>query len=192
MVSIFLPGPTAVSRFLAIQQNLPFTYAEHFATKQPETIRGFDNDRLRVRIGQGARDFERAKTAVRRWRMFPDAWTHILPEQAPVQPGTTVAMYARFMGIWWRNACRVVYVVDEPNRFGFAYGTLPRHIQRSEELFHVTLEADRTVWYDMRAFSRPRHWMAKTAYPLMRLLQARFRRGSARQMRAFVQQSDRP
>ena len=34
------------------------------------------------------------------------------------------------LGLWWLNACRIVYVVDEAGpvtRFGFAYGTLPGH-----------------------------------------------------------------
>ena len=33
--------------------------------------------------------------------------------------------------------CRVVYVVDEPDRRGFAYGTLPGHAESGEELFLV-------------------------------------------------------
>jgi hypothetical protein len=28
-------------------------------------------------------------------------------------------------GVWTLNTCRIVYVVDEATRFGFAYGTLP-------------------------------------------------------------------
>ena len=33
--------------------------------------------------------------------------------------------------------CRVVYVVDEPDRRGFAYGTLTGHPESGEELFTV-------------------------------------------------------
>ncbi len=36
-----------------------------------------------------------------------------------------------------RVPCRVVYVVDEPDRRGFAYGTLPGHAESGEELFLV-------------------------------------------------------
>ena len=36
-----------------------------------------------------------------------------------------------------RAPCRVVYVVDEPDRRGFAYGTLPGHPETGEELFAV-------------------------------------------------------
>jgi uncharacterized protein (UPF0548 family) len=33
-----------------------------------------------------------------------------------------------------RVPCRVVYVLDEPERRGFAYGTLPGHPESGEEL----------------------------------------------------------
>jgi uncharacterized protein (UPF0548 family) len=36
-----------------------------------------------------------------------------------------------------RAPCRVVYVVDEPGRRGFAYGTLRGHAESGEELFLV-------------------------------------------------------
>jgi len=188
MVTLRLPAAADVKRFLEFQQSLPFSYMESCATQSLRTIPGFDNDRLRVCIGRGAADFERAKMAVRGWKMFPAGWTKILPENAPLLPGVAVAIYARFLGAWWHNACRIVYVVDAPDRFGFAYGTLPGHVECGEELFQVEIDPENNVWYEIRAFSRPRHWLAKYGYPLVRLLQARFRRDSARQMRAFVQQ----
>ena len=64
--------------------------------------------------------------------------------------------------------------------------TLPGHIESGEELFLVSRTSDGAVWYEIRAFSRPRHWLARLGYPLVRWLQARFRRDSARQMQAFV------
>lgn len=36
-----------------------------------------------------------------------------------------------------RIPCRVVYVIDEANRQGFAYGTLDGHPESGEELFYV-------------------------------------------------------
>ncbi|MEZ4941417.1 MAG: DUF1990 domain-containing protein [Saprospiraceae bacterium] len=186
MLTIKQPTTAATENFLQVQRDLPFTYPHAGSTKQPNQLAGFDNDLLRVRIGCGAADFERAKMAVRAWKMFPAGWTKILPENAPLQPGTSVAMYARFLGFWWRNACRIVYVVDAPDRFGFAYGTLPGHVERGEELFLVEMQPDGTVWYVLRAFSRPRHWVARLGYPMVRLLQARFRRDSARQMQVYV------
>ena len=70
-----------------------------------------------------------------------------------------MAVIARRLGLWWLNACRIVYVVDEPgpvSRYGFAYGTLPDHAGSGEERFLVEWDrASGEVWYDILAFSRP-------------------------------------
>lgn len=190
MIALRLPAPKQVEQYLQVQAQLPHSYQPVGATARPNPVKRFNNDSLRVELGQGATDFERAKAAIRRWRMFPDRWTQILPEAVPIRKNEVVAMYARSLGLWWRNACRIVYVVDEPTRFGFAYGTLPGHIERGEELFQVLLDANDTVWYEIRAFSRPRHWLAWLGYPLTRYLQEKFRQDSAAQMQAFVRNAE--
>jgi len=68
--------------------------------------------------------------------------------------------------------CRVVYVVDEPARKGFAYGTLPGHPARGEESFIVEHRPDDSVWLTIRAFSRPSGWLYWLGYPISRLTQA--------------------
>ena len=79
------------------------------------------------------------------------------------------------------NACRVAYTIDEHEpvrRFGFAYGTLPAHVEQGEELFSIEQWADGTVWYRIQAFSRPRFWPVRMAQPIARLLQRKFVRDS--------------
>jgi uncharacterized protein (UPF0548 family) len=86
--------------------------------------------------------------------------------------------------MWTLNACRIVHVVDEPRRFGFAYGTLPDHVESGEERFIVEWnQDDDTVWYDILAFSRPNHFLTRLGYPLVRRLQKRFARDSAGTMK---------
>ena len=64
-------------------------------------------------------------------------------------------------------------------KIGFAYGTLPKHVERGEECFSVEWHhADDTVWYDILAFSRPKHILVRLGYPVARALQARFVRDS--------------
>jgi uncharacterized protein (UPF0548 family) len=97
---------------------------------------------------------------------------------------------ARICGVWWLNACRIVYVIDETGpvqRFGFAYGTLPDHAETGEERFMIEWDrADDSVWYDILAFSRPRHWLARLGYPFSRLVQRRFARRSAEAMQRAI------
>lgn len=189
MLTFSLPPFSPADAFYIAQAGAPYSYPSVGATRNGVPPGGFDNDRLRVVIGRGAGDFLRAKEAIRQWQMFPRSWTRILPGGAPVLPDTTVLLYARVLGLWWRNACRIVYTVDETGRFGFAYGTLPGHVERGEELFWVGMDPDGSVWYEIRAFSRPRHWLARLGYPVVRYLQAKFRRDSAKQMEEFVRQT---
>jgi uncharacterized protein (UPF0548 family) len=68
-------------------------------------------------------------------------------------------------------------------RFGFAYGTLPGHVEKGEERF--LLEWDRSsdrVYYDILAFSKPNHIMTRLGYPLVRRTQKRFGRESSASM----------
>ena len=101
-----------------------------------------------------------------------------------------MAVIARLLGLWWLNACGIVYVVDEEGpvqRFGIAYGTLPEHAESGEERFTVEWrEADSAVWYDILAFSRPQQLLARLGYPFARRLQKRFARDSAAAMRRAV------
>ena len=46
--------------------------------------------------------------------------------------------------------CRVVYVIDEPSRRGFAYGTLPGHPESGEEAFIVEIDETDEVWFSVR------------------------------------------
>ena len=97
-------------------------------------------------------------------------------------------MTARVLGIWWLNACRIVYTFDEPHRFGFAYGTLPGHVDCGEEIFMVERSETGTVRYVLKAFSRPRHLLARLAYPVARSHQRKFVRDSKSAMLRFIQQ----
>lgn len=69
---------------------------------------------------------------------------------------------------------RVVYVIDEPDRKGFAYGTLPGHPERGEESFVVERRTDESVWLTIRSISRPANRFFWAAYPVLRLMQALF------------------
>jgi len=175
------PTVPVIKKFLQAQARLDFTYSEvgATATNPPEQ---FVVDHTRIRLGSGDELFRSAKRAVQGWRQFDLGWLHAYPADTPIRSGEVVAVVARTCGIWSLNAARIVYVVDEPRRFGFAYGTLPGHVERGEERFLVERLEDDSVWYDIMAFSQPRHILTKLGYPLVRRLQKRFGRESAAAM----------
>lgn len=188
MWSLKQPSVRRIAAFLAAQGALPYSYREVGGTRGAAPA-GYDEDHNRIALGKGQAVFDAGCQALRQWAMFPAPWTAIRPANAAIEAGTVVAMIARAFGLWWLNACRIVYVFDETaplRRFGFAYGTLPGHVESGEERFSIEWDRDNTVWYDVRAFSRPRLWLARLGYPLARRLQRRFVRESQAAMRRAV------
>ena len=182
------PDERRIEKFLAQQRALDFSYAAVGATRT-EAPGGFDVDCNRVSLGRGERAFQSACEAMSRWEMFPVDWTSISPHDAPIAEGAVVAMSARCFGTWWLNGCQIVYTFDDhapKRRFGFAYGTLPSHVECGEERFMIEMDEDGQVWYEISSFSRPRHWLVRLAYPLARWLQKRFVTDSLAQMRRIV------
>jgi uncharacterized protein (UPF0548 family) len=189
MFQIARPTPAQAQDFIQSQQGLSHSYAEVGHTRTERDVPGYDNDLNFEVLGQGARAWQAAKRAIRQWQMFPNEWAFIAPAEAPIEPGQVVAMAARVLGFWWLNACRIVYVIDNEHQFGFAYGTLPGHVERGEELFLVEKDADGRVRYVIRAFSKPRYWMARVGYPIARAHQRKFVRDSKAAMLRFVQKN---
>lgn len=189
---LFLRRPTAdaIQAFLAAQAQLNLTYpAVGATTAAPPT--GYIVDHTRVKLGDGESVFAAAKMALEHWQQFRLGWLEASPEDTPIRAGQVVAIVARSLGLWWLNACRIVVVVNEEGpvrRFGFAYGTLPDHVGSGEERFLVEWSPkDNGVWYDILAFSRPQHVLARFGYPWVRRVQKRFGRESAAAMCRLVE-----
>jgi uncharacterized protein (UPF0548 family) len=186
MFLVSKPTEKQIRQFIASQQDLPFTYSEVGAT-QSELPTGYTHDHNRVQLGKGRAVFQRAVSSIRNWQQFDLGWVQIVPKGVPIRVGATVAVQAKSFGIWSLSAARIVYVVNEEDgvsRFGFAYGTLPDHVEKGEERFLVEWDhADDSVWYDIVAFSRPRHPLVRLSFPLARMLQKRFARDSMAAMK---------
>lgn len=187
MLSIFKPGTVAIQAFLETERNKPFSYAAVGQTQTDAAVSGFDNDFNTQELGRGPAAWEAAKTAIRQCQMFPGGWADVMPKPLAIREGEVLAMVVQVLGIWWLNSCRIVYVIDTERQFGFAYGTLPGHVERGEELFMVEKMADGQVRYVLKAFSKPRPWMARVGYPLARVFQRKFVRESKANMLGFVQ-----
>ena len=120
----------------------------------------------------GPEAFDRAAEFVLGFGMQRAAGFEVTASTPRAELGSEVTMRAWFGPIRVTAPTRVVYVIEEEHRRGFAYGTLPGHPESGEELFLVERVGDQT-WVEVRAFSRPGRWYTRLAGPLARGLQVR-------------------
>ena len=146
---------------------LPLTYAEVGATAGPLPA-GYHHMQKSAVIGRGRRRFEDAAEAGMRWGMLRGAGLKV---EATTEVGAVGSEVIVHLGPV-RVPCRVVYVVDEPGRRGFAYGTLRGHAESGEELFLVRYDpATDKVYADVTAFSRHATWWSKLGFPVTSVIQ---------------------
>ncbi len=188
MFLIRRPSRQVVERFARESLSLPLSYHPIGIAGSPPA--GYDVDETIVALGHGEAVFERAKVALASWQHFAFNWVEIFPRAPSLAPGTVIAVLIRHLGFWSLNGGRVLYGVGDRLQgpiFGFAYGTLTNHAERGEEGFEVSLHPQTgEVIYRIRAASRPRAVIARLGYPVVRVLQARFRRDSGEAMRRAV------
>ncbi len=145
----------------------PFTYSEVGATAGP-LPHSYHHVTKSAVIGKGRPRFEEAAAKVMRWGMLRGAGARVKASNDVAEPGAVVIV--RLGPV--RAPCRVVYVIDEPDRRGFAYGTLPGHPECGEELFAVRYDpATDAVHAEVTAFSRHATWWSKAAGPVTALVQ---------------------
>lgn len=179
MLFLRQPPSECLNALLTAWRDEPLSYAHRGGVEDaPES--GFIVDDHRALLGAGDEVWQRACAALDAWVMFPK-WAMIHSPEGQVA-GKLVAMVTRICGLWWANPCRILRRCDSDNTHGFVYGTLPEHTECGEEMFRVEKGGDGRVWYVIRAFSRPRHWMAWSGFPLARWWQLRFVRDSQSKM----------
>jgi uncharacterized protein (UPF0548 family) len=170
---------------------LPFSYPEVGASRDGAPP-GYPVNYYRGRLGAGLETYMRAVEAIRGWKMYETGWTKLCWPEAPITEGTVVGILSRHFGLWSLNACRIAYVIEEEGpllqRYGFALGALPAHVERGEERFTVEWHrADDSVFYEVFSFARPAHPLAKAGSPFVRLIQRRFAAASMRSIAAAVE-----
>jgi uncharacterized protein (UPF0548 family) len=152
---------------LADLAGLPLTYAERGSTTGHMPAR-YHHVRATRRIGRGRDRFEQAAEAVMRYAMLRGAGLRVDASTEVAQVGADVlGRLGPFLA-----PCRVVYVIDEENRRGFAYGSLPGHAVIGEEMFAVRYDpTDGAVYSEVAAFSRPATWWSRLGSPALRVAQ---------------------
>jgi uncharacterized protein (UPF0548 family) len=191
MISFREPTESRIRHFLVAQRSLPFSYPEVGASRDGAPP-GYPINHHRGRLGDGMETFKRARQALRRWEMYKLGWTTLLWPDARIAEGTVVGILSHHFGLWSLNACRIAYVIEEEEdrslrRYGFAFGTLPGHVEQGEERFTLEWDGgDDSVWYEVFAFARPAHPLAKVGRPFVGMVQKRFGADSLRAMAAAV------
>jgi uncharacterized protein (UPF0548 family) len=113
----------------------------------------------RVRSAAG---FAELADAVLGWQVQARSGLRVATSHPHLEPDAVVVLRLGPL----RIPCRVVTVIDEPHRRGFAYGTLPGHPERGEEAFVVEQRADGAVELHIAAFSRPATLLARLGGPV--------------------------
>lgn len=152
---------------LYVLSDLPLSYPEAGATAGPPPP-GYHHLGFATQIGAGHKRFEEAADALMHWGMQRGAGLRVRPSSEVVTVGAVALVGIGF--VW--APCRVVYVIEEPDVRGFAYGTLPGHPESGEERFVVRYDpVTAAVFAEVSAFSRPVKWWAKAGGPLTTLAQ---------------------
>lgn len=172
MLHLVRPSEPDLQRVLDKSRQADLSYSEVGATKNPTLPAGYRVDHYERRLGSEEGRFERAVDALRRWQGQIGAGIRIFPNGATVEMDSTVLFVLRTIGLWAIAPCRVIYVIDEQTRFGFAYGTLPGHPERGEVAMIVSRE-DGDVVARIESFSRTVDPLARAASPVTRVIQKR-------------------
>lgn len=173
MYGLRRPSDQALDLLLAEQRDLEVTYPDVGVTATDETPSGHHRHAWQEEAGEGDEAFGRCAAAIRAWAGHRNAGAIVYPADAPIEVGSVVALALPVMGIWVTAACRIVWVVDEPDAFGFAYGTLPHHPESGEESFVARRRPDGNVVVEIVAVSRPQSLLTKLAGPIGTFIQRR-------------------
>jgi uncharacterized protein (UPF0548 family) len=134
---------------------------------------GYRHLTRRVPIGHGRQPFTDAANAVRQWQVQVRAGLKVSASSPAAVPGAVVILGLGIGPLRLDAPCRVVYVVDDRRRSGFAYGTLAGHPESGEEAFMIEHHDDDMVSFTVTAFSRPSTRLAKISGPFARIVQRR-------------------
>lgn len=159
--------PVAPQRLRALRSSrLTYDAVGATAARHPSGYRSLHRTTVLRRGDYGA-----AVEDLMGWRVHLHAGLRVAASAPRAEQDAVVDMRLGLAALSLRVPCRVVYVVDEPRRKGFAYGTLPGHPESGEELFLLQPLADGRIEFSISAFSRAATLAARLAGPVNTLLQ---------------------
>jgi uncharacterized protein (UPF0548 family) len=193
------PSDSRLAQVLAGVREARLTYPEVGATHGDAALpAGYHHVRASATLGRGGDAFDAAADGIRTWQLHRRQGFRVVPDAPAIAEGTVVVLDVpvvdvRVVSVHAVASCRITWTVDETDRFGFGYGTLPIHPASGEEAFVVERDP-RTdeVQLAIVAFSRPRHLLARLGGPVTRWQQGRATQGYLRALQAHVDEVSRP
>lgn len=167
MISLRRPSPDHVAEYRSALESIAPT-----CTPAPVPPPGFRRDVFQGSLGSGPSAFEQGRLGLEAWAAHRGSGVDVFPEDAELHAGLAVALVTQQLGLWVLAACRVTSVVDEDDRFGFTYATLPDHPEHGYETFLVVDHGDE-VRFTIEAVSRPATPLVQLGLPVTRWLQRR-------------------
>jgi uncharacterized protein (UPF0548 family) len=134
-------------------------------------------------VGRGDEQWEQLAATLLHWGVKARSGFTVEGEHARAVAGADYVLHARFGPVGIREPVRVVTVVDQPRRVGFAYGTLQGHPVSGEEAFILVRHGDE-VRFTFRSVTAPGRGQWRLLYPVILLAQRLYRR---RYLRALGQ-----
>jgi uncharacterized protein (UPF0548 family) len=130
-----------------------------------------------VCVGHGADRWEAVAEAVLDWQVKTRSGFAVEATTGPrrVQLGADYKLIAKIGPVTVCEPVRVVDVVDQPTRRGFAYGTLFGHPVSGEEAFIAHRSLDRRVWLTLRSLTRASRGAWGLAFPALLVAQRYYR-----------------
>ena len=121
------PSQAFIQNFIDRCEDSEYSYAEVGFSITGSPL-NYNTDHNRILIGHGQEDFEKAKTAIRSWKMFDMPWVELCWPDTPVSVGENVGILVDHFGFYSLNACRIVYLIDEITAM-HRYGLCLRYVK---------------------------------------------------------------
>jgi uncharacterized protein (UPF0548 family) len=131
--------------------------------------------------------FTRAVAGLQSWQAHRIPRISIYPRSPAVRLGESLILEIGPRAIAMAAPCRIVHVIEEPNRYGFAYGTLPGHPECGEESFVVSRLTTGRVVFEVSGFSRPGNSIVRLSGPIARTIQTSATNSYLRALKKFAE-----
>lgn len=141
----------------------------------PVAFRAYERS---VLVGDGDAVWQAARTDLLTWTIKTKSGFGVVAADGAhgaVRAGLDYTLVAQLGPLRIREPVRVVVVIDQATRCGFAYGTRHGHPVSGEEAFIVTRRNDGSVWLTLRSLTRPSNGRWRTLFPLILVAQRWYR-----------------